>query len=661
MAAASSFGRSGRAVLVLILLALLFVAVNVLAQEFFGQSRIDLTEDELYTLNPGTERALAAIEEPITLRFFFSEEQAQAFPSIRAYGQRVRAMLEEYARRAPGKIRLEVLDPEPFSEAEDQALAYGLQGARTPDGQSVYFGLVAENAIGERARIPFFLAERERFLEYDLTRLIQQLSTPERPTLGLIGGLPLETGPGGQMAMLQGQGQPYMIYEQLRESFEVQRLPPKLTRIPDSIDLLVIAHPSPRMPQETLYAIDQFVLGGGRALVFVDPYSQTSASAAPGLGEAAVEASGIELRSDLAPLLAAWGVAYDPQTVVLDRLLALRISAPVDGRPQVWDYPAWLSLGKSQMNQDDPVTADLNLVNLAVVGRLASAENATTTLTPLLTSSDQAMLLPAGEIKPTPDPTGLLRRMEPTGEHYVLAARIEGPARSAFPDGLPEPQAPEAAGGEGAAPENAQPSPAPPADATPHLTQSEQDIHVIVVADSDLLADEWWVEVVEVFGERMAMPTADNGAFVFNAAENISGTEGLIGLRGRAVANYPFLAVEEIRRHAEQRYLAEEQRLRAQLEAVQSRLATLEQEAPAEGALLSPEQEAEIRRFREEMLATRNALRAVQRNLRDDVERLYAWLRFLNIGLMPLVVALVALLIALIRHQRRRRRVTAAG
>lgn len=654
MAATSTFSRSGRAVLVLVLLALLFVAVNVLAQEFFGQTRIDLTEERLYTLDPSTERVLAAIEEPITLRFFFSEQQAQAFPSIRAYGQRVRAMLEEYARRAPGKIRLEVLDPEPFSEAEDQALAYGLQGARTPDGQSVYFGLVAENAIGERARIPFFLAERERFLEYDLTRLIHQLSTPERPILGLISGLPLETGPGGQMAMLQGQ--PYMIYQQLRESFEVQRLPPDLTRIPDTVDLLVIAHPSTRLPQQTLYAVDQFVLGGGRALVFVDPYSQTSASAAPGLGEAAVETSGIELRSDLAPLLAAWGVAYDPQTVVLDRLLALRISTMIEGRPQVWDYPVWLGLGKSQMNQNDPVTADLSLLNLAVVGHLAPAENATSTLTPLLTSSDQAMLLPAGEIKPTPDPTGLLRRVEPTGERYILAARVEGPVRSAFPGGPPAPAAPEAAGAEAPAPPVA-----PPADAAPHLAQSEQGIHVIVVADSDLLADEWWVEVAEVFGERMAVPTADNGAFVFNAVENLSGAEGLIGLRGRTVANYPFLAVEEIRRRAEQRYLAEEQRLRAQLEAVQSRLAALEQEAPAEGALVSPEQETEIRRFREEMLATRDALRAVQRNLRDDVERLYAWLRFLNIGLMPLVVAIVALLIALVRHQRRRRRVSAMG
>lgn len=618
-----------RAVLIAVA-AILFVAVNVLSTTLLRSARIDLTADRLYSLSDGTKRILSGIEEPLTIRLFFSDAAATPYPSIKSYGQRVRSLLQEYEALADGAIRLEIIDPEPFSTAEDDAVAAGLQGIRTNGGDMLYFGLVGTNATDLQLTIPFFSPERERFLEYDLTKLVSDLSVTERPVLGLVSWLPLAFGPGGPMAAAQGQSAPYVIYEQLRESYSIRQIGQVFSEIDPDVDLLLLVHPGDLGEQE-LYALDQFVLRGGKLILFVDPYLETAPTiqSMPGTTIAA--------SSNLEPLLEAWGVSYDPTRVVADRNFAQRVAVMGPGGREPKDYIAWLGLRDGALSAQDPVTAELDMVNLASVGALEPAEGATTRFEPIMWSSDQSMFLPVNELRFNPEPDELLRQFKADGETKTLAARITGPAKSAF-DGPPESDT----GEEGEAD-----------NLSPHLTEGQ--VNVIVVADADLLEDQYWVQVQNLFGQRIALPLADNGPFVMNAVDNMSGSSDLISLRSRGVSQRPFTLVAEIQRRAEARFLAEEQRLQANLAETERRIQELEEgRGDGDMAALNRSQAQEIENFRREMLATRKQLRDVQHNLRRDIERVGTWVKVANLALMPILVAIAALVIAAVRRRRRR-------
>lgn len=619
-----------RAVLIAVA-AILFVAVNVLSTTLLKSARVDLTADRLYTLSDGTRRILAGIEEPITLRLFFSDAAATPYPSIKSYGQRVRSLLQEYEALADGGIRLEIIDPEPFSTAEDDAVAAGLQGIRTNGGDTIYFGLVGTNATDLQLTIPFFSPDRERFLEYDLTKLVSDLSVTEKPVLGLVSWLPLAFGPGGPMAAAQGQSAPYVIYEQLRESYSIRQIGQVFSKIDPDVDLLLVVHPGDLGEQE-LYAIDQFVLRGGKLILFVDPFLETAPTiqSMPGTTLAAT--------SNLEKLLKAWGVDFDPTKVVADRSFAQRVSIMGPQGRETKDYVAWLGLHGPGLSADDPVTAELDMVNLASPGALQPIEGATTRFEPVLRSSAESMYLPVSELRFQPRPDDLLRQFKADGQEKTLAARITGPAKSAF-DGPVE-------NGEGEGDDKAE-KPAP------HVTEGQ--INVLVVADADILEDQYWVQVQQLFGQRIALPLADNGPFVMNAVDNMSGSSDLISLRSRGVSQRPFTLVADIQRKAEARFLAEEKRLQAKLAEAERRIQELE-EGRGEGdmAALNRSQAEEIENFRREMLATRKQLRDVQHNLRRDIERLGVWVKAANLALMPILVAIAALVIASVRQRRRR-------
>lgn len=619
-----------RAVLIAVA-AILFVAVNVLSTTLLKSARVDLTADRLYTLSDGTRRILAGIEEPITLRLFFSDAAATPYPSIKSYGQRVRSLLQEYEALADGGIRLEIIDPEPFSTAEDDAVAAGLQGIRTNGGDTIYFGLVGTNATDLQLTIPFFSPDRERFLEYDLTKLVSDLSVTEKPVLGLVSWLPLAFGPGGPMAAAQGQSAPYVIYEQLRESYSIRQIGQVFSKIDPDVDLLLVVHPGDLGEQE-LYAIDQFVLRGGKLILFVDPFLETAPTiqSMPGTTLAAT--------SNLEKLLKAWGVDFDPTKVVADRSFAQRVSIMGPQGRETKDYVAWLGLHGPGLSADDPVTAELDMVNLASPGALQPIEGATTRFEPVLRSSAESMYLPVSELRFQPRPDDLLRQFKADGQEKTLAARITGPAKSAF-DGPVE-------NGEGEGDDKAE-KPAP------HVTEGQ--INVLVVADADILEDQYWVQVQQLFGQRIALPLADNGPFVMNAVDNMSGSSDLISLRSRGVSQRPFTLVADIQRKAEARFLAEEKRLQAKLAETERRIQELE-EGRGEGdmAALNRSQAEEIENFRREMLATRKQLRDVQHNLRRDIERLGVWVKAANLALMPILVAIAALVIASVRQRRRR-------
>lgn len=609
-----------------------FLGFNILVNQGLRDVRIDLTQARLYTLSDGTRNVLKAIPEPITLRFFFSDKLASNAPQLKQYGTRVRELLERYAALAGGKIRLEVIDPEPFTEAEDRAVQAGLQGAQLPGG-SLYFGLVGSNTLDQQQTIAFFQAEKEQFLEYDLTKLIYGLSNPAKPTIGILGALPLEYGPGGMMAAMRGQMQPYLILEQIKQFFQVKMLDAsKPEEIDDKLSTLILAHPKDLSPQAQ-YAIDQYVLKGGRLIVFADPYSETMAAMPnPMTGQ---PMPGGDQSSLLPELFKAWGIEVQAGKFVADLSMAQRVQTGRPGAAAVADYIPWLAIPGERLSQDDVVTAELTQINAASMGAIRKLDGATTTLTPLITSSKQAMLMDAADLQGDPNPQVLAEKFKATGEIYTMAARISGAAKTAFPGGAP----------------------ADTKTAGPQVTDSAKPINVLLVADADMLDDRFWVRTQQMMGQSMYVPIAANADLLVNAIDNMSGSGDLIGLRSRGRSQRPFEVIDNMRRVAEQQFLARQRALEQKLETTQKQLAELQSKAQDQSnALLSAEQEAAITTFRDDLLSTRRELRGVQRELNRDIEGLQVFVKFINIGLMPLLAALVAVGLAIVWRRRRIRR-----
>ena len=636
----------------LVLTAILFLAVNVLSNATLYSARFDLTQDGLFTLSDGTRNVLAKLSEPVRLQFFYSERLAKDVPGAQIYGQRVRDMLKEFEANSDGNLLLEIIDPEPFSETEERAATLGIQGLPTQDGEKFYLGLSAANMVDGVETIGFFTQDREQFLEYDLTQLINKLSSAKKPKIGVITGLPLDIGKGGIEAVMRGEIKPFMLYQQMRDSFDVEMLTGQFADIDDAFDVLMIVHPR-EMDAVTRYAIDQYVLRGGRVIAFTDPISEVgkppSRSKNPLTDRAAVSPA-----SSMPELYRAWGVEMDPNRIVADRGFGQRVMVNNLGEEQDTTYVAWLGLREASLERGDPVTGELRYIAMAMAGHLQKLPDATTQFTPLISSSDDAALLEATMmLRRSPNPIDMLRKFAPSGDRYVLAARLSGDSVSAFPNGAPP------------LPKDANPELSESYKALrPHLAKSQQPINVIAVADTDMWDDNWWVEVSEYRGQRVAVPTSDNANFVMAAIENMMGSGDLISLRSRSKSSRPFLVVQDLMRAAESRYLEEEQRLKAELQASEQRLSQMQ--APEAGmpkpdggageSMITPEQEAEIQVAREKISQTRIALRNVQHSLRSDVEALQDRLRFINIALTPFLVGVAAILLAQWRNRRRKAR-----
>ncbi len=613
----------------------LFLALNVLSQTLFRTARLDLTAGSLYTLSDGTRSMLESASEPVTVRFFFSESLAGDLPGFRQYAQRVRELLETYAAQSGGAITLHIIDPEPFSPAEDEAVGLGLRGVPlNQHGERLYFGMAATNTTDDLEVVPFFQDARESFLEYDLTRAFYRLAHPKRPVVGLISTLPVDGGFDPERGALPA----WTVAAQIRQLFELRNLTTEVAEVPDDIDVLLVVHPK-ELSGGTRYAIDQFVLGGGKAMVFVDPFSEAAAGIPDPENPMRMH------NSRLPDLFAAWGVELAPGMIVGDRLSARKVRGGSRERPVAVDYIAWLDLRGDNFDREQIVTAQLGAINVATAGALSPAEDATTEFTPLIRSSDQAMLFERMHVQFMPDPAQLLADFVPTGERYVIAARVSGAVETAFPDGPPADE--EAAGG---SPPEDEDAPLPEG----HLTASEGPVNLLLVADSDLLADRFWVQVGSFIGENVVVPIADNGAFVINALDTYAGSSDLIGLRSRRTSDRPFVIVQELERAAEERFRETEQELQAQVRDTEAQLAELQVGGDGAQAVLTPEQQQSIVAFRERLVATREQLREVQLALRQDIERLGASLKFVNIALVPVLVALVGVAVALLRARRRR-------
>lgn len=617
-----------------LILALAFIVAIIISNQIFSGWRIDLTENRLYTLSDGTKRILDNLGEPINLYFYYSDKATEGIPSLRGYANRVRETLEEFERAADGKIKLSVIDPLPFSEDEDRASQFGLQGinlAATPD--AIYIGLAGTDSIDNEEIISFFQPDKEEFLEYDIAKLISTLANPERKVIGLISGVTMS---GNFDPQTQQMDPPWVVYQQVQQLFEVRSLGTEVETIDDDVGMLWIVQPK-NLNNATLYAIDQFVLQGGTAMIFVDPLAEAD-PAAPAQGMP----PGMPLQgqsSDLAALFEAWGLKFTTTDVVADAQLALPVAVGPGGRPT--RHLGLLGLTEAELNSADVITADLNTINVGTAGHISVAEDAAATIEPLLSTSLSSGILASSRFSFLPDPSSLYDGFVQTAEPYLIAARVSGELPSAFPDGPPTTDI-----------SSDEEEDEAEVDSSAHLAQANDPVNLIVVADVDILSDRFWVQQQNFFGQRIASAFASNGAFVINALESLAGSADLIGVRSRATYSRPFTKVEELRVEAEARYRETEERLQSELAETERRLGELQSSREDTGdILLSPEQQAEIDRFIDRRAAIRKDLRAVQRDLDRNIEQLGTTLKIINTALVPVLLT-VFVLIAVWRRSR---------
>jgi ABC-type uncharacterized transport system involved in gliding motility auxiliary subunit len=608
----------------LAVLAVLFVAVILISNSLFRGARLDLTRGHLYTLSQGTKNILSAIDEPLHLTLFLSDKTAAESHNpdasiVRNYGIRVREMLEEMAAHAGGKLQLEVIDPQPYSEDEDRATSLGLQAL--PWGQgglNMFLGLAGTNSTNGKSTIPFFDPRKENFLEYDLAKLVHELEISKKPIIGLVSSLQIAQSFDPQTRSMKDA---WAVEQQLSQQFDVRQLnAASIKAIDKDIDVVVLVHPK-KLADDALYAIDQFVMRGGHLLVLVDPEAEADESGAdPGNPQAAMLA---DKSSDLAPLFKAWGVEYDPHKIVLDRKHAVQINLQQGGAP-VPD-PVILGFRKADLNSTDVTTANLDSINVSSAGFFQLAKDTKAKLTPLIQSSDDAMTVPSERVKFLPDPSQLLAGFQPTHERYVIAGRLEGKFATAFPQRKDE----------------------------GHLGETKDDGVIVLIADTDLLTDRLWVQVQPFFGQKLMNAFANNGDFFINAVDNLTGSSDLISIRGRATSQRPFSVVEDMKRSAEESFHDKERELQAQLSETERKLTDL-QTGKSKGSemILSSEQQAELQRFLDQKVVIRKQLRQVRHGLDENIDALGARLKFINIALMPILITLAALAFALWKRKR---------
>lgn len=624
----------------LIVLVVLFIGLALAITFGLRGERLDLTENHLYTLSAGTQDILDSLKKPITLTLYFSNQTSTDLPALRSYEKRVAELLQDYELRSHGKIKLKVVDPEPFSDAEDTATEAGLKSVPAGNsGDKVFFGLIGKTRSGHQKTIPFFQMSRQSSLEYDITKLVYSLEHPQRPIVGVISGLDIN---GGFDFARRTTSDPWIVVQQMEDLFKVRWLNQNLDKISKDVDVLLVIAPSHLSDQARL-AIDQYVLGGGKLIAFVDPDAE-SAGGSP--------MAGPDHSSNLPALFRQWGVKFSANKFVGDYDNSLVVGVGAQHRP-VRDI-ALLGLTDEDFDRHDVILSGLNNINMSTAGYFTPLPHTDLKVQPLLYSSNDAMPIAANTLVSMTSPDQLMNRFKPTGKRYILAARITGKAHTAFPEGVqvkvPAPKGQTAKAGAGKDKGQQKPD-VKETTLLPSVTSG--DINVLLVGDTDILTDRLWVQISNFFGQRVAQPWADNGNFLINALDNYAGSKDLISIRSRGQYTRPFVRVQAMRRDAESSLLHKEETLKQRLKETEDKLNKLQQ---AEGkkrdkSLLTDEQRKTLLQFREEKLKIRKQLRNVEHQLNSDIEALGTRLKLLNIVVMPL---LLTLLLALVTWMWRR-------
>ena len=616
--------------LIVLLAIISFFSFNVLNKNFFKNLRFDLTESNIYTLSDGTKSILQSINEPLNFKLFYTKQIGDINPVYQNYYDRVKEILGQYVLLSNNKIKLKIFNPKPFSNEEDKAVEYGLQGVEIIAGVYGYFGLIATNSTDDEEKIIFFQPDRTPFLEYDLSKIVTNLANPNRRIVGLYTDLPM-FGTFNPLAKTQdaAEAPPWAVYNQMKEFFEVKRIHEKTSSIPEGLELLMLVHPK-KIPERLLYMIDQFVLKGGKLLVFIDPNSETE-SFSPNTNQVKEG----DNNSDLKELLDKWGVELVENKVVGDLLSARRVQIGESDQPSVTDYIPWLDIKKDHMDDTHQATSKVQRLTFATSGFLKNNEkNNNISFRRLVWSTTQSMQIDVADVKFTPNPTNLLRNFVPSNEELTLAAEIKGNFSSNFPDGPPDTNIKN------------------DFDKNKHINESIKPTTLVILADTDMLYDEYWLKY-EQSGE--VIPIANNADFTVNLLEYLNGTEDLIGLRGKGVSSLPFVKVEKIQKEAEQKFRSKEQELLEKLNNYQSKLENIQKGSVEDGGktLLTEKETLEIDKFREEMIFVRSELRKVQNALRKDIEKLDSILKFFNIFFVPILLIIISLVLGFIGRRKR--------
>jgi ABC-type uncharacterized transport system involved in gliding motility auxiliary subunit len=642
---------TGRIALVAALLgAVVFVCINIVSAQIFRNTRLDLTQQHLYSLSQGTRTLLGELKEPVRFRLFMSSGLTKQAPQLAAFAGRVRSLLDSYAAAAKGNVILEVIDPKPFSEEEDRAVAFGIDGFTGVSGERLFFGLAATNSTTGRATISVFAPDREPFLEYDLTRLVSELGRRGKPVVALLDGLGLAGNP--MMRMPEQQ-----VLTQMKQFFDVKPLSGEVEKLPDDSRVLMVVHPQ-ELSEKTLYTIDQWVMAGNAAMIFVDPYAENQ------LGPRGMPSP--NPTSNLDPLFKAWGVKFDSTRAIGDPDYALQTERNIGGRPVASQNLPWMALRGDALVRDEAILAQLSAIVMTTAGAFETTKDGVT-LRPLVRASSAAVTLDATVAGDrSGDPRRLLVGLSKAPKPPILAARLTGTLDSAYPDGLKSEEKkpdeaktdeaktdeakPEGAKADEAKKDETKKDEAKTADST--LKKSAKPANVILVGDADMLMDRNWVQMHTLFGQQVAQAFANNADFVINAIEQMAGGAALSDLRGRGVSWRPFELIQRMEAEADSKFRAKEQELTNQLKDTEQKLSQLPKTAEGSNEVLTAEQTKTIEGFRTQLLGIRSQLRDVQFALRRDVDNLKNLVTALNVGAVPVTVGAIVIAFGMRRSRR---------
>ncbi|MBV9998138.1 MAG: Gldg family protein [Verrucomicrobia bacterium] len=617
-------------------LLIILLGINVLANLF--KVRSDITSNHLYTLSPGTKRILSKIDTPVEIRFYYSRDNAAMPVPLRTYAQQVEDLLDEYQQAGRGKIKVTKLDPKPDSDAEDSANLDGIQGQNLGLGDKVYLG-IAVSCLDAKTALPFLSPDRENLLEYDLSRAIAGVINPKKAIIGVMSALPVTGRQSSPMMMLQRQAaeRPYVFVTELKENFDVRDVPLTAAKIDDDISVLVVDYPKGISPQ-TEFAIDQYLLRGGKLIALLDPLSFIDAQTSgqnPMMGGGPTSAS-------LDTLLKAWGLKFSADQVVLDPLFATQVQRDTG----VLADATILSVGADGLNKNDPLGAATNDLLVPFVGAFSGTPAEGLHEEVLVKTSPQAGLVSAMSAQ-MGGAEGARKEYKPGNQSLALAVRLTGRFKTAFPNGRPAASKTDEQSG-AAAPSL---SPPPPGET---LKEAKADSVVILVGDSDFAYDGIAGRTQQLMNQTVFVPSNGNLNFIESAVEQLAGDANLIGIRSRASASRPFTVVNKMEAAAEQRYQSKIDELENNLSATREKLSDLQTGKQSDQkTVLSPEQQAEIKKFQENEAKINRELKQVRKDLRQEIDSLQDFIKWIDIAAMPAVVTLAGLSLALWERRKR--------
>lgn len=620
MKAFENMSRKSLSIIALVMAAVTLLAVNMIGWESLKLYRLDVTENKLFTLSDSTRKVIASVDDPITIKLYYTEAIGARAPTYGLYADRIKALLNHYSSLSGGKIIFQKISPEPFSDEEDRAVAAGLTAIPLGDGQgNGYLALVGSNTTDDEELIPFLSLERSAFLEYDITRMIHKLAKPAKKSVGLLTGLSLRgaMGPDGRPRP------PWIISQQLDEFFDVKMISGLDDAVPTNVDMLLVIAPA-ALSEKLARSIDQFALSGKPVLVFADPFTETNRRNPTPLKKG---------NANFLKLLSGWGADIAPDKVLSDPRNSRRIQYNAGGQPIIINYIVWLSYGRDALDRNNPIYQNVQRLNVATPGALSKTAKATTKFEPLLSTGPDTKMYSTDDMVP-PNPVKLINTFLNEKKVRHLMARVSGETKATF----------------AAAPPDKDKKKDDKAPAAKHLAKG--NINVIVVADSDMLFDSFWAQARQIGNQRVVIPIANNRDLLLNAMENLSGGAALSGLRGRGIESRPFTLIQAIRRDAETKFRKREQILNKNLKAAQKKLVEIQSKARNGKVILTDEDKQTIAKIRQEVVSTRRDLREVQRALNRDIDNLEFWVQVANTGGVPLFILLVAGLWQLIGRKR---------